>query len=101
MSLVAALSCEQSASCEPRKKSKPLLLSSEQEDDLVEWLKENPCLFIKKLNKMVALWQEKGAEMCVEVALLKTWFESMRTRFGKLTKSKSGDGNIDHTERDQ
>ena len=40
-----ALSCEQSASCEPRKKSKPLLLSSEQEDDLVEWLKENPCLF--------------------------------------------------------
>ena len=37
--------------------------------------------------------------MFVEFALLKTWFESMRTRFGKLFKS--GDGNIDHTERDQ
>ena len=43
----AALSCEQSAFHE---KSKPLLLFSEQEDDLVEWLKENPCLFSKKLN---------------------------------------------------
>ena len=31
-----ALSCEQSVSREPRKKSKPLLLSSEQEDDLME-----------------------------------------------------------------
>ena len=70
-------------------------------------MKENPCLFNKKLNdyknidKKVTLWQDKGDEMCVEVPLLKTWFESMRTRFGKLTKSKSGDGNIDHTERDQ
>ena len=35
------------------------------------------------------------------MALLKTWFESMRTRFGKLTKSKSDDGNIDHTQRDK
>ena len=51
-----------------------------------------PCLFNNKLNnyknmeKKGALWQEKVKEMEVEVALLKIWFECMRTRFGRLMK---------------
>ncbi len=93
-----------------KKKAKPLILTAEQEDDIVKWLKGNPCLFNKKLNDYrntelkSLLWNLKGEELQVEAALLKTWFESMRTRFGKLTKTQSFDDaaeNTDLTERDQ
>ena len=53
------------------------------------------------MEKKGALWQEKAKEMDVEVALLKTWFESMRTRFDKLMNSKSRDAAVQHMERDE
>ena len=31
---------------------------------------------------------------------LKIWFKGMRTRYGKLTSKKSGDGAKEHTDRD-
>ena len=92
---------------EPRKKAKPPLLMTEQEDDMVEWLKENHCLFNKKLNdyknceKKTRLWKENAEKIQVEVSMLKTWFKSMRTRYRKLNKSKSGNGASEHTERDR
>lgn len=35
------------------------------------------------------------------VALLMTWYSSMRTRYGKLVKMKSGDGATERTDRDR
>ena len=32
---------------------------------------------------------------------LKIWFKGMRTRYGKLTCKKSGDGAKEHTDRDR
>ena len=69
-------------------------------------MKVNPSIFNKKLmdyknTEKTRLWLEKADDMQVEVALLKTWLESMWTRYSKLTKAKSGDGAAEHTDRDK
>ncbi len=43
----------------------------------------------------------KADELHIETAVLKTCCDSMLTRFGKLTKTASGDRTADNTERDQ
>ncbi len=47
------------------------------------------------------LWSAKAEEWEIESAILKTWFDSMRTYFRKLAKNQSGDGAADNTETDQ
>ena len=54
----------------------------------------------KDVSKKNKIWAQKSTEFGVDVAILKTWVDSMRTRLGKLTRPKSGDAPIEHTERD-
>ena len=76
---------------------------------MVEWLGENEILYNKKktdyknVTKKGKLWRDKAAIWGWEPAILVTWFRSMRTRFGKLTKDgeKSGSDLVHLTDRDQ
>ena len=70
---------------------------------MVEFLTEHEVLYNKKLqdyldkNKKQALWDEIAATLGKDVKLLQTWYDSMRTSYGKILKDnkKSGSG-LDH-----
>ena len=80
-------------------------LTIAQQEAMVDWLKTHEALYNKKLEgykdtkKKAFLWQ-KQAEL-MDVDELKIWYNSLRTRYTKLKKMKSGDGAPEHTDRDQ
>ncbi len=104
------LTQESSPSSQPpakRLKKQLQQLTHEEEDDMAEWLKSNPCLNNKKLedyrqNDMKQrLWEDKAAEFPnVDVAYLLGWYKPIRTHFGKLSKIPSGSGAQELTDRD-
>ena len=72
---------------------------------LVNWIKDNPIFYDKglsdyrkTLNKR-ELWAKKAAEMGLTVDQIQTWYKSNRTRYGKLIKTKSGQGQQRITQR--
>ena len=73
---------------------------------MIEWLEANPVLYNKKLNlykdtvKKEKLWRDKAVEMGKSVDVLKIWYSSLRSRYGKLKKLRSGSGDGELTERD-
>lgn len=82
-------------------------MSPEDEQDMVEWLQAHPIFYNKKMTsyketaKKERMWAEKATELGKTVLVLKTWYSSMRTRYGKLRKTKSGDADKERTERDE
>ncbi len=92
----------------PAKKEEKLRqLTVEEEDDMAEWLKMNPCLYNKKLktyrntDMKKRLWEEKAAEFSnVGVEYLLDWYKSTRARYGKLSKLPTGSGVQELTEQD-
>ncbi len=87
-----------------KKKVKALILTADQENSVIEWLKVNECFFnnknaYKDTKMKNRLWTAKEDELHIETVILKTWFNSMRTRFGKLTKTASADSTADYTLR--
>ncbi|XP_046342453.2 uncharacterized protein LOC124123203 [Haliotis rufescens] len=91
-----------------KKKAKTLThLTMDQQEAMVDWLKAHEVLYNRKLEsykdtkKKGFLWQQQAEVMGVNVDELKIWYTSLRTRFTKLKKKKSGDGAPDHSERDQ
>ncbi|XP_063448096.1 uncharacterized protein LOC134727645 [Mytilus trossulus] len=95
---------------EKRKRSKPLEIPQEKQDEVADWYRENEPLYNKAhyQYKDTALkntrWQAKANELGVEDwKTLRTWVESMRSQLGRLTRegNKSGSGRKDDTQRDK
>ena len=101
--------CSDEESQPPSKKCRKanLNLTDDNEEDIVDWIKNNELLYNKGLKsykdtqKKSRLWGLKAKEFGLEAKDLQTWYESMRTRFGRLSVRKSGDGAREITERDQ
>ena len=82
-------------------------LTAEEEDSMVEWLREHPEMYDKRMNqyknqqRKEALWQQKSDEMGKDINVLKVCYKSLRTRLCKLMKKKSGQAaDLEMTDRD-
>lgn len=93
-----------------RKGKKAKLFSSlteEEEKSMVEWLEQNPDIYNKKMKaykdmtRKESLWRGKACKLGKDVAELKTWYTSLRTRYGRLKKKKSSQEDFKMTERDE
>ena len=76
-----------------------------QETAIVEFVKEYPELYDKEharfhdRQKKEALWAEISAELKLQPFDVRRWFESQRTRYGKLSKLQSGQAPREMTKR--
>ena len=95
---------------EPDPKRKRMVnepLTPAQEEELVEWYRENAYLWNKRLKKYklkcdkITEKERKAAELGITIQRLDTWLDTMRTRFRKLIIRKSGQGQKVYTEREQ
>ena len=55
----------------------------------------------RKTDLKKKLWTDKGASLDITYEEIVQWYESQRTRFGKLLKTKSGQATKILTEREQ
>ena len=89
-----------------KQRKAPVNLTTQEEDDLAELVREHEFLYNKKKtdyknkDKKDRLWEEKAKEMGRDPDEINAWFESMRTRFGRLLKKKSSDGAKTDTDRE-
>ncbi|XP_078592455.1 uncharacterized protein LOC144871200 [Branchiostoma floridae x Branchiostoma japonicum] len=71
---------------------KCLELTEEEEEALVEWIRVHPEFYdranrgFKGKEQKEELWKEKGRQLGVDYDLVKRWYMSMRTRYGKLSE---------------
>ena len=75
-----------------------------QETAIVEFVKEHPELYDKEHARFhdrqkEALWAEISAELKLQPFDVRRWFESQRTRYGKLSKLQSGQAPREMTKR--
>ncbi|KAH3890836.1 hypothetical protein DPMN_014925 [Dreissena polymorpha] len=47
------------------------------------------------------MWKEKATEIRKSVSVLKTWYTSLRRRYGRLKKKQSGNDDTKLTKRDK
>ena len=76
-----------------------------QEISIVEFVKQHPELYDKEhphfhdRTRREALWAEISAELKLQPFDVRHWFESQRTRYGKLSKLQSGQAVREMTKR--
>ncbi|CAG2211711.1 unnamed protein product [Mytilus edulis] len=72
--------------------------SEEDEDKMIEWLQENRFIYdmeskiYKDKSSKTTAWQTQAENLGFEVRCLLTWYDSVRTRYGKLAARPSGSG---------
>jgi len=89
------------------KKRQCVTLDQEVEEALIDWIKSHRFFYDKsvidyrKFQEKGDLWAAKAKELGITLKELKKWYLSLRTRFGKLSKTKSGQGAPKVTQREQ
>ena len=84
---------------------KSIFLSDSDEAAIVEFIKQHKELYDKNNNsftdkpKKERLWEQLAATRNLPVKTVKKWFDTQRTRYGKLTQMKSGQGAEKSTEQ--
>ena len=99
---------QESISQAPKKRAKvaALNLAPEQQEELADWLKENDFIFVKDRSQYKdtavkkRLWEE-AKTFGVDSRVLITWYESVRTKIGKLLDAKSSSATKELSDRDQ
>ena len=97
----------QSKPTQGRKQKKKVVLPDIVEEEMVNWVKDNPVLYNKGAEyykrgvDKKQLWADKAKEVGIPLADLQKWYETNRTRYGKISKRKSGDGARQLTPRQQ
>ena len=82
-----------------------IFLSDSDDEAIVEFVKQHEELYEKTNNsfkdkqKKEELWEQLAATTNLPVKTVKKWFDTQRTRYGKLTQTKSGQGAEKSTER--
>jgi hypothetical protein len=91
-----------------RKRQPATIMSEQDEATLAEWLRGHECIYRKAKKQYkdsahkASLWADKAKEMKLESgALLQTWYNSIRTRVGKLYKERSGAAAKEMSDRDK
>ncbi len=73
-------------------------MTQAEQDEMAEWIQDHRVLYDKAdlefKNKTMRqkLWENKAAEVGITLKSLKRWYDTMRTKYGKLTTEKSGGG---------
>jgi hypothetical protein len=107
----SAVSEAVSISSRPEKKNKrakktPCSLNLEEEDQMLDFLRDNPVLWNMKMtdyrrkDKKDKIWEDQAQLMNRTTDTLKGWFRSLRDTFTRLDRKKSGDGAPQLTERE-
>ena len=84
---------------------KSIFLSDSDEEAIVEFVKQHEELYDKTNNsfkdkqKKEGLWEQVAATRNLPVKTVKKWLDTQRTRYGKLTQTKSGQRTEKSTER--
>ena len=99
--------CEEEAECHSAAKRARVCatFTNSQENAIVEFVKQHPELYDKDNRRFhdrqrkEALWVEISAELKLQLFDVRRWFESQRTRYGKLSKQQSGQAPKEMTKR--
>ena len=87
---------ESTQSRQKKGQMKSIFLSVSDEEAIVEFVKQHEELFdktndsFKDKQKKEGLWEQLAATRNLPVKTVKKWFDTQRTRYGKLTQMKSG-----------
>ena len=89
--------CEEESECHSAAKTARVCarFPDSQENAIVEFVKENPELYDKEHGRFhdrqrkEALWAETSAELKLQPFDVRRWFESQRTRYGKLQSGQA------------
>ena len=82
-----------------------IYLTDSDEEAVVDFVKDHEELHhktnehFKDKSRKDCLWERFASSQILSVRVCKTWFESQRTRYGKLTQSKSGQAPKEIAER--
>lgn len=85
----------------------PVMLTTEQEMEMVMWIQANPMLYDKSkteyryTQKKNEMWQEQAARLDLTVQQIKKWYSTQRTRYGRLGNTKSGQATPKFTDREK
>ena len=93
--------------CKKRNTPLPVTLTTEQELAMVTWMEANPMLYDKSIteyrytHKKTEMWEAQPEKLKLSVKQIKKWYNSQRTRYGRLGNTKSGQAAPKHTDRER